>query len=152
MPRTTSPHTAPHVQVADRVTPPEGEQEPLNRAWPAVPESIAAARSAVAQYASVAGASADVLDAIRVAVSEAFTNAVLHAYPDADQVGTVDVTAEHTDGVLLIAVADGGRDMTPRIDSPGLGFGLPLIAQMTQDFRVEHRAEGGTTVWMRFAL
>jgi len=87
------------------VTPPEGEQEPLNRAWPAVPESIAAARSAVAQYASVAGASADVLDAIRVAVSEAFTNAVLHAYPDADQVGTVDVTAEHTDGVLLIAVA-----------------------------------------------
>ena len=108
MPRATSPHTSPRVQVADRVTPPEGEQEPLNRAWPAVPESVAAARSAVAQYASVRGASADVLDAIRVAVSEAFTNAVLHAYPNADQVGTVDVTAEQTDGVLHIAVADGG--------------------------------------------
>jgi serine/threonine-protein kinase RsbW len=48
-------------------------------------------------------------------------------------------------------VADGGRGMMPRIDSPGLGFGLPLIAQMTQDFRVERREEGGTTVWMRFA-
>jgi serine/threonine-protein kinase RsbW len=134
------------------VTPPEGEQEPLNRAWPAVPESVAAARAAVAHYASVCGASADVLDAIRVAVSEAFTNAVLHAYRGADQVGTVEVTAEHADSVLLVAVADGGRGMTPRIGSPGLGFGLPLIAQMTQDFRVQHRAEGGTTVWMRFAL
>jgi anti-sigma regulatory factor (Ser/Thr protein kinase) len=99
-----------------------------------------------------AGRQADVLDAIRVAVSETFTNAVLHAYPGADQVGTVEVTAEHADGVLHIAVADGGRGMMPRVGSPGLGFGLSLIAQMTQDFRVERRAEGGTTVWIRFAL
>jgi anti-sigma regulatory factor (Ser/Thr protein kinase) len=134
------------------VTPPKSEQEPLYRAWPAVPESVAAARSAVAQYASVCGASADVLDAIRLAVSEAFTNAVLHAYPGADQVGTVEVTAEQADRVLLVAVADGGRGMTPRIDSPALGFGL--TAHRADDPRLPRPAPrgGGTPVWMRIAL
>ena len=42
--------------------------------------------------------------------------------------------------------------MRPRPDSPGLGLGLPLIAQMAASFEVHERDSGGTEVRMRFAL
>ena len=41
--------------------------------------------------------------------------------------------------------------MLPRTDSPGLGLGLPLIAQMTQSLEVHDRAGGGTEIRMSFA-
>ena len=42
--------------------------------------------------------------------------------------------------------------MLPRTDSPGLGLGLPLIAQMTESLEVHDRAGGGTEIRMAFAL
>ena len=42
--------------------------------------------------------------------------------------------------------------MLPRTDSPGLGLGLPLIAQMTESLEVHDRSGGGTEIRMAFAL
>ena len=43
--------------------------------------------------------------------------------------------------------------MKPRVDSPGLGLGLPLIGDLTSDFAVRGRADGaGTELAMRFEL
>lgn len=49
-------------------------------------------------------------------------------------------------------VIDEGGGMRPRPDSPGVGLGLPLIAQMTQAFEVRSSAAGGTCLDMSFAL
>jgi anti-sigma regulatory factor (Ser/Thr protein kinase) len=117
-----------------------------------VAASVAEARAAVTAFAQSAGATADALAAVSLAVSEAVTNAVLHAYLDRDTPGTVEVRAHSEDERVVVVVADEGRGMLPRTDSPGLGLGLPLIAQMTQSLEVHDRPGGGTEIRMSFAL
>jgi serine/threonine-protein kinase RsbW/stage II sporulation protein AB (anti-sigma F factor) len=125
---------------------------PLSSVWPAVAATVAEARNAVSAFAEAAGATADALAAVSLAVSEAVTNAVLHAYLDRDTPGTVEVRAHSEDEKVVVVVADEGRGMLPRTDSPGLGLGLPLIAQMTQSLEVHDRDGGGTEIRMAFAL
>jgi serine/threonine-protein kinase RsbW/stage II sporulation protein AB (anti-sigma F factor) len=125
---------------------------PLSRVWPAVAASVAEARSAVSAFAEAAGATSDALAAVSLAVSEAVTNAVLHAYLDRDEPGPVEVRARCEAAQVVVEVADEGRGMLPRTDSPGLGLGLPLIAQMTQSLEVHDRVGGGTEIRMAFAL
>ena len=114
--------------------------------------SVAEARSAVTEFAQSAGATADALAAVSLAVSEAVTNAVLHAYLDRETPGTVEVRADREDEQVVVVVADQGRGMLPRTDSPGRGTGQPLIAQMTQSLEVHDRQGGGTEIRMAFAL
>ena len=124
----------------------------LSLAWKAVPASVAEARRAVADFAAAAGVGSDTLAALRVAVSEAVTNAVVHAYLDAPEPGPVYVTAECHEDSMWVAVSDEGRGMIPRPDSPGIGLGLPLIARMTAGFELQERDGGGTVLRMRFRL
>jgi hypothetical protein len=42
--------------------------------------------------------------------------------------------------------------MGPRDDSPGLGFGLPIIANVTDAYAVVPTDDGGTWLSMRFDL
>jgi serine/threonine-protein kinase RsbW len=120
---------------------------PLSLDLPAEPSSVASARHALAEY--VAGRPID-RPAIEVAVSEAVSNAVLHAYRDHAEPGRIAVRAQFSGGFLRVEVADRGLGMRPRPDSPGLGLGLPLIAQLAA--HVDITSEGGTTVLMHFAL
>lgn len=116
--------------------------------WPALPESVAQARSAVTAFAEEAGLPAAVVQNLKVAVSEAATNVVLHAYVDRDPGGfTVRVAVDGDD--VDVIVRDYGRGMVPRADSPGLGLGLPLIANLVDTFEVGIPDEGGTEVRMR---
>jgi anti-sigma regulatory factor (Ser/Thr protein kinase) len=124
----------------------------LSLAWAAVPASVAEARRAVAEYAASVGVDSDTLAALRVAVSEAVTNAVVHAYLDATAPGPVHVTAERTDEGMWVEVSDEGRGMIPRPDSPGIGLGLPMIARTTAGFELYERDGGGTVLKMRFRL
>ena len=124
----------------------------LARAWPAVAASVAEARNAVTAFAEAAGATGDALAAVSLAVSEAVTNAVLHAYLDRPEPGKIEVRARREAGSVIVEVADEGRGMLPRTDSPGLGLGLPLIAQMTESLEVHDRRGGGTEIRMAFAL
>ncbi len=113
---------------------------------------MAEARRAVADFAAASGVGSDTLAAVRVAVSEAVTNAVVHAYLDEPEAGPVHVTAERAEDSMWVAVSDEGRGMVPRPDSPGIGLGLPLIARMTAGFELYERDEGGTALRMRFRL
>src|SRR3954468_4062605 len=124
----------------------------LSRVCPAVAASVAEARNAVTAFAEAAGATGDALAAVSLAVSEAVTNAVLHAYLDHDEPGPVQVRARREAQSVIVEVADHGRGMLPRTDSPGLGLGLPLIAQMTESLEVHDRDGGGTEIRMAFAL
>jgi anti-sigma regulatory factor (Ser/Thr protein kinase) len=87
---------------------------------------------------------------IALAVSEAITNAVVHAYRDAD-VGDVRVVACNEPDRLVVVVRDYGMGMLPRADSPGLGLGLPLISQMTDDLQIEAADGAGTLLRMHFS-
>ena len=116
--------------------------------YPATPASVPDARHDLIAYAAEAGVTHDQLDRIRLAVSEAVTNAVRHAYRETT--GAVHVMASATGGELWILVLDEGcGHQTPATD-PGLGWGLALIADACDDFVLAERAEGGTAARMRF--
>ncbi|HEY3020093.1 MAG TPA: ATP-binding protein [Solirubrobacteraceae bacterium] len=121
--------------------------------WHADPDAVSAIRHALVRYADTAGASERTRDAIGLAVSEAATNAVVHAYVDHDRPGSIVVTAWLLDArSLRIVVADDGRGMQPRTDSPGLGLGLPLMAQVAQKVQIESAPRRGTEVTLDFQL
>jgi anti-sigma regulatory factor (Ser/Thr protein kinase) len=123
----------------------------LARRFPARADQVRLARREVEAYARKHGAVDP--DGIALAVSEAVTNVVVHAYIDAPEPGDVEVFAErHPGDGLEIQVCDDGRGMRPRRDSPGLGVGLPIVARLAQRFRVETRPGGGTAVSMLFAV
>jgi serine/threonine-protein kinase RsbW len=123
----------------------------LNESYPAVPEAVPIARRALSAVAAAAGASGERLDEIRLAVSEALTNAVVHAYRDGDS-GRLHVTAAVASGELWVLIGDDGRGLHAWNDTRGLGIGLSLISGLSDDFAMVTRASGGTEVQMRFDL
>ena len=125
--------------------------------YAAVAESVPAARRAIERFAAEAGVDDPTLGAIRLAVTEACTNAVVHAYVGAEEPGRFTVSAEILEDTeprtLRVVVTDDGRGMVPRLDSPGIGFGLPIIAQVAETFELRSaHGSGGTEVCMRFPL
>lgn len=120
--------------------------------YPAVAGSVALARAAVVGFAQRAGASQATVEAVQLGVSEAVTNAVVHAYSDAAEPGAVEVAAALAEGELWVIVADAGSGLRPRRDGPGLGLGLGLIAQVSDGVDLEHRASGGLELRMRFVV
>ena len=110
------------------------------------------ARAAARAYAAESGADADTLAAVALCVSEAVSNAVVHAYRNSEQPGSVEVEVRRPNGYLWLLVRDHGCGLAPRTDSPGLGLGLPLIAESASSLEVRTPGDGGTEVRMRFDL
>ena len=129
-----------------------GEDFPpaLSRDYSAVADSVPHARTALVAVAQSAGADEEQLEAVRLAVSEALTNAVIHAYPDSG--GCIHVVAWTGQGELVVEIADDGLGFQTHTDTPGLGMGLGLISQVTDDFTIRHPHSGGTAVRMTFWL
>jgi stage II sporulation protein AB (anti-sigma F factor) len=127
----------------------------LDATFPAQPAQVPAIRRAVAEIARECGAAQHTIVQIKLAVSEAATNAVLHAYRDGAKVaaGDVRVVVRATqDSGLDIRVRDEGVGPLPRRDSPGLGLGLGLMAHDADSFELRAIPGGGTEVVLRFAL
>lgn len=124
--------------------------EVLSESFPADSASIPRARQALVDFARAAGAEPEQVEALRLAVSEAITNAVLHAYPDGE--GEVQVTAALADDEVWVLIADEGQGFRVRHDSPGLGMGLALIVAVSDYFALVKRSGGGTELRLRFGL
>ena len=112
---------------------------------PSQPDSIKLARDAVAELAEKVGAP---VPDVKLAVSEAVSNAVTHAFRDRPQ-GTITVRAQNVRGKLIVTIADNGSGMRPNFDSPGLGFGISLITRVAGDVRFDS-SQKGLTVSMSF--
>jgi anti-sigma regulatory factor (Ser/Thr protein kinase) len=108
--------------------------------------NVAVARDALAKLARRVGAR---VDDVKIAVSEAVGNAVVHAYRG-DVRGPIRVTGRYKRGRLLVTVADQGIGMTPHPGTPGLRVGIPLITKLCDDVRFTS-SEEGTVVSMSFA-
>jgi anti-sigma regulatory factor (Ser/Thr protein kinase) len=89
---------------------------------------------------------------MKIAVTEACTNVVVHAYPDGD--GPLETTMTMLPGNLVVSVRDRGLDFKPLPSDPGgtpLGFGLALIASLSDEFGIRSGASG-TEVQMLFGF
>ena len=119
---------------------------------PARPEGVAVVRQALAGMADALDFDAAVLADMKMAVSEACTNVVVHAYDDAEGVLEVEMAANEQG--LTIRVRDHGSGIQPsaarRRDVPALGLGLPLIAALSDAFELRGSAGRGTEVQMTF--
>lgn len=117
--------------------------------------NIAPLRRMVVAYAAGCGASEPQCEDVALAVNEALTNAVLHAYADRVVPGQMSVHASGCSRSLDVLVSDDGLGMVPRAQkSPGMGLGLGLMAQVAEQVSVASGplASPGVSVRMRFAI
>ena len=122
------------------------------RTFEACPQSVAEVRRFATLFAAENGISDDVQQGVALAVSEAASNVVVHAYRDSGGRGEIEIEIAVADGDLTINVRDQGSGMAPRADSPGLGLGMPLIANLADALEIRTLDGGGTEVRMRFAV
>ena len=115
----------------------------------ATPGAIAVLRRRAAHLARAAGAGEDVLDGIVLAISEAVTNVVQHAYDGASSPGPVAVYGAVAGSLIDYVVLDEGLGPGEWATSVGSG-GLMLIATVASRFAVQAHEPQGTSVWMRF--
>jgi anti-sigma regulatory factor (Ser/Thr protein kinase) len=118
---------------------------------PATAASVPQARHAVVELGREAGASERVLADVALAVSEACSNVVLHAYREHDEPGALAVEATVNGSSLEVVVADEGGGVHPREDSPGLGMGLALMAAVATALQFDHDG-AATRVHLTFEL
>ena len=112
-------------------------------------ESVRRARHEVAGFAAHHGLADP--DDVALAVSEAATNAVVHAYRSDDDHGDVRVVACARETGLVVVVRDYGVGMSPNPDSPGPGLGLSVIGAIAAELNIERPdSGGGTRVRIRF--
>lgn len=126
------------------------------RTYLATKPAIVQARRQLTHWLRSTGADELMVGDIAVAVSEACTNSVVHAYRDHPTAGggplpLFRVAARRLGEAVAITVADNGSGMQPRPDSPGAGLGLPLIATLSDHVDVRTGADGtGSVVAMQF--
>jgi serine/threonine-protein kinase RsbW len=114
-------------------------------------ENIAIVRHALGGLGEAFDVPEPKLSDIRLAVTEACANVVVHAYPN-DREGPMEIVASKDDDALTVLVRDWGRGIGPRPDSPGLGLGLSLIAALAETVQLGHDGQEHTEVRMTFAL
>jgi serine/threonine-protein kinase RsbW len=124
----------------------------IELALPARAANIAVVRQAFGALGEALAVDEQILSNIRLAVTEACTNVVVHAYPDGEE-GQLEILATLQEEKLVVVVRDEGPGIGPRPDSPGLGLGLPLIASLTESVQLGRDDEDERTeVRMTFPL
>ena len=125
---------------------------------PALSENEAFARQVICAFAARLDPTIEELSDLRVVVSEAVTNCVVHAYKSLNGIGTIQITVRITDkGALKVRIKDTGcgmadieRCMQPlyTTDPEGErgGMGLPIMQSLSRKFTVKSTPGKGTTV------
>lgn len=112
---------------------------------PAHSGQVALVRRRVGEWLDAEGFDEDVTGNVVLAVSEAVSNAVEHAYQGM-RVGTVRVFAETMpDGTVSVTIADDGRWRVPPTALSSRGRGLLLMRESVDQVLID-RASTGTTV------
>ena len=122
-----------------------GEIGPLDLVVPALPWSLRDIRFAVRRWLSAVGAAPRTVADLLVAVGEASTNAVEHAYGPGG--GTVSVHLELQMPDVLATVRDTGRWRPPRGENRGRG--TMFMRNCSDDLRIDHGPTGTNVVIRR---
>jgi serine/threonine-protein kinase RsbW len=122
---------------------------------PAKPEYITLGRLALTGIARLRPEpfSQEVLGDLKLALTEACTNSVRHAYGNGD--GTVEITYELYADRLVVVVADEGEGFE-RASGTGTalaedelsegGLGIAIIEALADELEITERAEGGSSL------
>jgi serine/threonine-protein kinase RsbW len=116
---------------------------------PARPENIPVIRHVLGAFAEALQLPPDLVEDMRLAVTEACSNVVRHAY-DRDRPGPIDVLVRPDGDRLHVIVSDRGRGMGPSPDIEGPGLGLPLIAALADSLEVQEAPTRGNRLRMSF--
>jgi anti-sigma regulatory factor (Ser/Thr protein kinase) len=116
---------------------------------PARPENIAVIRHVLGAFAEALRLPAELVEDMRLAVTEACTNVVRHAYHHGEP-GPIDVVIRPSGDELELVVADQGAGIGPSPDLAGPGLGLPLIAALADHVEIEHGPRCGSRLAMSF--
>ena len=117
---------------------------------PARPENVSVIRHVLGAFAESLRLPDDLVEDLRLAVTEACTNVVRHAYPP-DVPGPVEISIRPMDEHVSVVVADHGRGIGTSSDTTGPGLGLPLIAAIADEVELQPVPGGGSRVAMTFA-
>lgn len=132
----------------------------MNRArveFESVAENLGFARVAAASWAAGLGFTLEELEDIKLAVSEAVSNCIVHAYPE--HPGRVLIELSASDHALAVSVQDEGVGIAdvPAVRRPGvssssqrMGMGFTLMEALSESMEVVSSPGQGTTVVMSF--
>ncbi len=129
--------------------------------FPSLSRNEAFARSVTAAFAAQMDPTVDELNDVKTAVSEAVTNAIVHAYPD--RVGPVTLRLRRLDdNILEVTVKDLGcgiedvaQARQPMFTTGGAdrsGMGLTIMESFMNALSIRSRPGRGTTVRMKKKL
>jgi serine/threonine-protein kinase RsbW len=132
-----------------------GHVQAIRLTIPAKPEYITLGRLALTGIARLRPEplGQEVLGDLKLALTEACTNSVRHAYGDAH--GTVEIVYELYADKLVVEVADEGEGFEPPAGrSPVLaedelsegGLGIAIIEALADEFEIRERAQGGSSL------
>jgi serine/threonine-protein kinase RsbW len=126
----------------------------VKRHWSiaATPAAVPELRSAVGGFAADLGVPDPPLADVKLAVTEAVTNVVVHGYRGTDEPGLIDVVAHHDDHELRLVIGDRGQGYGPRTDSPGLGLGVALMNALADKVEIREASPRGTEVHISWLL
>jgi anti-sigma regulatory factor (Ser/Thr protein kinase) len=114
---------------------------------PATRDSLGLLRHVVRGFRDAYLIASATMDDIVLAVSEAATNVVAHAY--GSRLGTMTVVARMEDGRLQVLVRDHGCGIVPPADTPRAGHGLALMEHVAASLEIVG-SSAGTDVLMAF--
>jgi anti-sigma regulatory factor (Ser/Thr protein kinase) len=114
------------------------------------PSAIGGLRRQVARAIAVADTDVAVLAAVRLCVSEALTNVVMHGYPE--QSGLVELSVELEAAEVVVTVRDAGCGLGGSVNDRRRdgGLGLELIGKLTDGLRLTSESDRGTEIRMTF--
>lgn len=128
----------------------EGHDAPdLKLRLAARPENVSLVRTILGTLADSLGFADEVRDDLRLAVTEACTNVVRHAYNGT--AGEIEVRARPGREGLEVVVVDRGNG-GGTADTAGAGYGMELIAALADDVQIDRSAGEGSRLAMFFAI
>jgi len=117
---------------------------------PARPEYITLGRLALTAIAGVRPLSDETLHDLKLALTEACTNSVRHAYADGGE-GSVEIVYELEPDRLVVEVGDAGHGFEPQAAGNGStgeleegGLGIAIIRALADEVEIAERAGGGS--------
>jgi serine/threonine-protein kinase RsbW len=113
----------------------------------ASPEALVLARAFIREQMITAGMNGRADDVI-LAVNEAVTNAVRHAYRDL--AGEVEIVFEPTPAGVTVTIRDHGRGPGRWRDTAGAGFGSTIMTKLSDSLDLQGNPGAGTEVSLRF--
>ena len=126
-----------------------GNPSDVRLTLPARPENVAVVRHVLGAFAEALRLPDPVIEDMRLAVTEACTNVVRHAYANGEP-GPVEILIRPVGDELQVTVSDEGRGLGPSDDTSGPGLGLPLIAALAHSLEIEQTPRAGSRLRMSF--